>query len=122
MFWNKEKKESADMNWNHLNSMDQLERIIEESKQNPVLIYKHSTRCSISGMAMDRLERSWGKELDSIKTYYLDLISYRDISNAVAEKFKVYHESPQIILVKNGEAVHDASHMGISASHLNSHL
>ena len=122
MFWNKEKKESVDMNWNHLNSMDQLENIIEESKENPVLIYKHSTRCSISGMAMDRLERSWGTELGSIKTYYLDLISYRDISNAVAETFKVYHESPQIILVKNGEAVHDASHMSISTSHLNSHL
>ncbi len=121
MFWSKEKKDTVEMNWNHLNSLDQLESIKEESKEKPVLIYKHSTRCSISGMAMDRLERSWGRELDSVKTYYLDLISHRDISNAVAETFKVYHESPQIILIKNGEAVYDASHMSISASALEKH-
>ena len=118
MFWNKEKKESNDINWNHLNSIEQLESIKEESKNQPILIYKHSTRCGISSMALDRLERSWSKELESIKTYYLDLISFREISNAVAEAFSVYHESPQVILIKNGEAVYDASHMGISTSAL----
>ncbi len=104
------------MNWHHLNSIEQLSEIKEESKTQPVLIYKHSTRCSISGMALDRLERSWSKELESVKTYYLDLISYREISNAVAEEFSVYHESPQVILVKDEKAVFDASHMAISSS------
>ena len=121
MFWNKDKKETSDINWNHLNELNQLESIREESKEQPVLIYKHSTRCSISGMALDRLERSWSKELESIKTYYLDLISFREISNAVAESFGVYHESPQVILIKNGEAVYDASHMSISTAELEKH-
>ena len=115
MFWN---KEITDINWNHLNQLDQLISIKEESKDRPVLIYKHSTRCSISSMALDRLERSWNKELEPIKAYYLDLIRFRDISNAVAESFKINHESPQVILIKNGEVVYYASHMSISAVEL----
>ena len=118
MFWNKEKKETTNINWNHLNELNQLESLKKESQQQPVLIYKHSTRCGISGMALDRLERSWGKELASIKTYYLDLISFRDISNAVSESFGVYHESPQVILIINGEPVFNASHMDISTAAL----
>ena len=122
MFWKKDKQETSEINWNHLNSLKQLEAIKEESKEKPVLIYKHSTRCGISGMALNRLERTWSKNLETVKPYYLDLIRFRDISNAVAEEFGVYHESPQVIMIRNGQAIYDASHMGISTSEMERHL
>ncbi len=100
------------MNWKQLTEEAQLNSIIEESKQQPVIIFKHSTRCSISSMAKMRLERS--TQPDNISFYYLDLLRYRDISNKVAEIFNVYHESPQVLLIKNGECTYDESHNGIS--------
>lgn len=119
MFWKKENKAPKEgMNWQELNSMEQLDTIQKESHQQPVLIYKHSTRCGISGMALNRLEREWTGELNHIKTYFLDLIAHRDISNAVQSKFGVYHESPQVILLENGNVVYNDSHMGVSAEPL----
>ncbi|WP_226391168.1 bacillithiol system redox-active protein YtxJ [Penaeicola halotolerans] len=107
------------MNWENLTNDSQLAQIIAESQEKPVLIFKHSTRCSISSMALDRLQRNWRNDYEAaIKPYYLDLISYRDISNLIAEKLHVPHESPQAILVKNGEVVYDASHMGINLSQI----
>lgn len=100
------------MNWNELTDMAQLDAIVEESKTQPVVIFKHSIRCSISTMAKGRLERS--EEPQGVKFYYLDLINHRDISNKVAEVFQVHHESPQILLIKNGECTYEESHNGIS--------
>lgn len=114
MFWKRSSRAIEGVNWNELTSVDQLERIKAESNDAPVLIYKHSTRCGISSMVMDRLERSWVDEGNSIKPYYLDLITFRDVSNAVAQVFDIYHESPQVILIKNGRAIYEASHMAIS--------
>ena len=115
MFWKKEGKEKPQgVNWSVLESIDQLKTIESESTEQPVLIYKHSTRCGISGMTMNRLERTWSDELNHIKTYYLDLISFREISNEIASRFGVYHESPQVLLIKDGRSVYDASHMDIN--------
>lgn len=100
------------MNWIELQNENQLQEIKERSNQKPQLIFKHSTRCSISGVAKSRLERAQTPE--NADFYYLDLIRYRDISNKVAETFNVYHESPQVLLIKNGECVYDESHSGIS--------
>ena len=100
------------MNWHQLTQAEQLEKIKEKSFSKPQVIFKHSTRCSISSMALSRLERS--EAPGSIDFHYLDLITYRSISNQIAEDFKVYHESPQILLIKNGECVYDESHSGIS--------
>lgn len=106
-------------NWTKLESVSQLENLIEESKKMPVLIFKHSTSCSISSMAYDRLQRNWKSE-DSAKLspYYLDLINFRQISNQIAEQFGVPHESPQVIMVRDGKAIYDNSHMGISYADL----
>ncbi len=101
------------MNWNKLTETGQLTAIIEESHQQPVLIFKHSTRCSISSMAIDRLQRQW-TDKEPIKPYYLDLIQYREISNLIENKLGIIHQSPQVIVLKNGKAVYDNSHMGIS--------
>jgi bacillithiol system protein YtxJ len=103
------------MSWKKLDNISQLSKIREESKEKPVLIFKHSTRCSISSMAWNRIERSWNAEdSEKISPYFLDLISYREISDAIAHEFNVAHASPQVIVIKNGEAIYDNSHMGIN--------
>lgn len=100
------------MNWHPLTEETQLDTIVEESKSHPVAIFKHSTRCSISSMAKNRLEREQAPQ--GIKFYYLDLITYRAISNKIAEMFKVHHESPQVLLIKDGDCVFEESHNGIN--------
>lgn len=106
------------INWIPLRKNHQLEEIIERSNQVPCLIFKHSTRCNISSMAKYRLEEDWEFKVDDIEPYYLDLIRYRDISNAIAENFSVVHESPQVLLIKDGECVYDASHLDITVKEL----
>ena len=101
--------------WNELTDLEQLDEIALESAQIPVVIFKHSTRCGISRMALKGFESEYNIEIEKAKPYYLDLLNYRDISNAVADKFGVYHESPQVILIKDGKAVYHESHGSISA-------
>lgn len=113
MFWKKSEPKEG-VNWNQLSSEAQIETLIEESKDQPILIYKHSIRCGISSMVLERLERTWTSADNPIKPYILDLISYREVSNAVAQTFGVYHESPQVILIKDGKAIYNASHMQVS--------
>lgn len=102
------------MNWNTLNTTEELNKIDELSATQPVLLFKHSTRCSISSTALNRLERNW-KDTDSqrLAPYYLDLIAYRDVSNAIAARYGVEHQSPQAIVVVNGKAVYSATHFDI---------
>lgn len=103
------------MDWNILENLSQLDEIKQKSGEKPVLIFKHSTRCSVSGMAWDRLKRNWKKEdSERVTPYFLDLIRHRDVSNQIEKEFSVYHESPQVIIVKSGKAVYDNSHMGIN--------
>ena len=100
------------MNWIELNSQEQLNTIREKSDLKPQVIFKHSTRCSISSMALNRLEREDAPE--SIDFYYLDLLKNRTLSNEVADFFNVFHESPQILLIKKGVCTYDESHQGIN--------
>ncbi|HTH29991.1 MAG TPA: bacillithiol system redox-active protein YtxJ [Lacibacter sp.] len=99
------------MNWIPLRSQEQLEEIIALSNNQPQVIFKHSTRCNISSVAKNRLERATSS--GEAAFYYLDLISYRPLSNFVADRFAVEHESPQILVIKNGKCVYNESHMGI---------
>jgi len=102
------------MEWNELRSAEQVDQIVDESKLSPVLIFKYSSRCSISRVALDRLERQWDAEaVGNPKPYFLDLLSHRDTSRNVANRFNVEHESPQVILIEGGKAVYDESHFGI---------
>ncbi len=100
------------MNWNLLTHAHQLEQIKEQSFQTPQVIFKHSTRCSISVMVLNRLERSTVPE--HVQFHYLDLLSYRSISDQIASDFAVYHESPQVLLIKKGACVYEESHHGIN--------
>jgi bacillithiol system protein YtxJ len=100
------------MDWKNLTSIDQLDAIATESFNLPQVLFKHSTRCSISSMALNRLETNTAPQ--GVDFYLLDLLQHRDISAAIAEKFKVHHESPQVLVIINGECTYDESHMGIS--------
>ena len=103
------------MNWNKLSVSTQIEEIKALSHVKPVLIFKHSTRCSVSSMSLDRLLRNWKTtDEDRVSPYFLDLISYRSLSDQIEKEFGIPHESPQVILVKGGKAVYDDSHFGIS--------
>jgi len=99
------------MDWIVLREESELEEIIRRSESKSQVIFKHSTRCSISSVAKGRLERS--RVPPGADFHYLDLISFRNISNKIAQVFKIHHESPQILVIKNGECIYDESHMGI---------
>lgn len=108
------------MLWHKLSDISQLQDIKELSKEqhvSAVLLFKHSTRCSISSMALNRLESKWNDN-EQIPAYYLDLLSYRDVSNEIANLFSVEHASPQVLLIKNGVCVYHNSHNGINASEI----
>jgi len=101
-----------------LNQIDQLKEIVDQSYEVPTLIFKHSTTCPISSIAKNRLEGDWQLDPSKMKTYYLDLHSFRSISNSIAEQFQVHHESPQVLLIKNGQCVYETSHLDIFASEI----
>ena len=100
------------MNWKSLVEMEMLNEMIDKSYDSPQVLFKHSTRCSISSLALSRLNfRSVDKDY-----YILDIIAYREISNKIAKRFNVTHQSPQILLLHKGKCIYDASHLGISGS------
>ncbi len=104
----------SNVNWTELTDIAQLLEVTAISNEKPVVIFKHSTRCSISRMALKQFEREYDLN-ETVDAYFLDLIAHRDISNEIASRFNVYHESPQLILIKNGQAVYDVSHSDIDA-------
>ncbi|PZX94561.1 bacillithiol system redox-active protein YtxJ [Flavobacterium aquariorum] len=119
LFGNSEEKKEivGKINWIPLTNLDQLNEIVSASNEKPVAIFKHSTRCSISRFALKQFENEFALE-DRVDTYFLDLLEYRDISNEIASRFGVYHQSPQLLLIKNGQSVYDVSHSDIDAGDL----
>ncbi|MBL7830842.1 MAG: bacillithiol system redox-active protein YtxJ [Saprospiraceae bacterium] len=99
--------------WNELRSDEELVKLSEESFDFPVMIFKHSTRCNISSIAKYRIESDACSLDKSVKFYYLDLIAHRHISSKISELFNVHHESPQILVIKNGDCILDSSHLDI---------
>ncbi|MBI1783028.1 MAG: bacillithiol system redox-active protein YtxJ [Sphingobacteriales bacterium] len=98
--------------WKNLQDDLQLESIIIASENKPQVIFKHSTRCGTSSLAKSRIERNFNET--NIDFYLIDLIKHRNLSNKIAETFRVYHESPQVLLIKKGECIYEESHLGIN--------
>lgn len=107
------------INWINLTDLGQLNEIISLSHEKPVAIFKHSTRCSVSRMALRQFEKEFDLS-DKVTAYFLDLIAYRDVSDEIAIRFNVQHQSPQLVLIKEGKAVYNASHSDIDAEELKS--
>jgi bacillithiol system protein YtxJ len=106
--------------WITLDNTQQIGQIIEKSKENPQVIFKHSTRCNISSVAKNRFEKS--EPIVGVEYHLLDLIANRQVSAAIADKTGVYHESPQIILLVNGVCIFDESHFAIEAEEIKEQL
>ena len=102
------------MNWKKLSNKQELNTLTKESFQGPVLIYKHSTRCSLSDITRSRLERSWKADPLGLSPYFLDLVLNRDVSDAVEHQFQVRHQSPQVLVIDQGKCIFQSSHLSIS--------
>lgn len=108
-----EQKEEKVLPWIFLTTESQLEEIERKSFEKPQILFKHSTRCSISSVSMNKFVRNYTIPEVEADLYYLDLLNYRTVSNEVGHKFQVMHQSPQVLVIKNGKAVYDASHYNI---------
>ena len=108
---------NSNVAWRPLTDLGQLNEIINESTTTPVVIFKHSTRCSVSRMALKQFENEFNLT-SKVTPYFLDLLEHRDISNEIVIRFGVVHQSPQLILIKDGKAIYNASHSDIDALEL----
>lgn len=106
------------MNWKPITSVNDVNDITERSHGVPCMIFKHSTSCPISSIAKMRMEGSWDFTPEEMEVYYLDLLRYRDISRFIADHFAVHHESPQVLLIRDGICTYDNSHLDISVEEL----
>ena len=113
IFGSSSEKDENKINWIALTEANQLEAIAEKSKTKTQIIFKHSMRCGISSMVKRRFEKEYSLNGEA-DLYYLDILNYREISNEIANKFVVYHESPQLLIVKNGVVVKHDSHGSIN--------
>ena len=113
------KSEKISVPWIQLTEIETLEEIADDSSNQPIAILKHSTSCGISRMVLRKFENEYDLNEGRMKLYFLDLLNHRDISNKIASRFNVPHESPQLIIIKDGKAVYDASHSEINPSSLN---
>ncbi|MFT4678307.1 MAG: bacillithiol system protein YtxJ [Flavobacteriales bacterium] len=102
------------MNWTLLTSISELESALAKSEEQPIAIFKHSTRCSVSFMARKQLEMTWDFSEEQVLPYFLDLIQHRDISNAISSETGVEHQSPQLLLIIKNKVAYHASHGSIS--------
>lgn len=102
------------MNWTKITSEDAIEAIKTASHQQKIVIFKHSTRCPTSSVALGRLERTWENDNEKIAPHFLDLIAFRNISNKIAADFGIVHQSPQVLLIDKGECIYTASHLEIN--------
>ncbi|OIQ35544.1 MAG: hypothetical protein BM563_11880 [Bacteroidetes bacterium MedPE-SWsnd-G1] len=119
IFGEPEQKSENRLNWIPLTSIEQLDELT--SSNSAIAIFKHSTRCIVSSMAKKQLESSFDLD-DTIEMYYLDLITYRNISNEIADRFNIRHESPQLIVLKANKVQTYASHSAISEIELEKYI
>ncbi len=117
----KEVKETY-LSWTPLISVEEINTIKEISKIQSILIFKHSTRCGISRMVIKQFESLFNEENKHLKVYYLDLLNFREVSSKLSEVFQVIHQSPQLLVIKNGISVYDESHYEITKVNLSKYV
>ena len=114
--------EETYLSWTPLISVEEINTIIEISKNQSILIFKHSTRCGISRMIIKQFESLFNEENKQLKVYYLDLLNYREVSSKLSEVFQVIHQSPQLLVIKNGISVYNESHYEITKVNLSKYV
>ena len=110
------------LSWTPLISVEEINTIREISKIQAILIFKHSTSCGISRMVMKQFESLFNEENKHLKVYYLDLLNFREVSSKLSEVFQVIHQSPQLLVIKNGISVYDKSHYEITGVNLSKYI
>jgi bacillithiol system protein YtxJ len=123
LFGSSEKQDNSNsnINWISLQHLGQLDELAAFSNNKPAVIFKHSTRCSVSRFALKQFENEFDLD-DKVDAYFLDLLEHRDISNEIASRFGVHHQSPQLLLIKGGKSVYNVSHSDIDAGELKEKL
>jgi bacillithiol system protein YtxJ len=116
------KEELNEIPWRMLASLDQLDQLEKESHSLPVIIFKYSARCGTNRMVLKLFEKQYSLSDDKMRFYFLDLLQYREVSGEIATRFKVQHESPQLLIIKNRSVVYHNSHQGIAAVQLEKYL
>ena len=112
---------NSKINWLQLTDISQLDEIEDASNSKLVVIFKNSTRCSISRMALRQFENEFEVN-ENVLSYYLDLLNHRDISNEIASKFSVVHQSPQLLIISKEKCIYNASHSDIDAGVIKTYL
>ena len=120
--WNFFSLPSLPDQWEEMTRVEELEEACQQSFHRPVVLFKHSTSCSRSAFALDRLAKDYPFKKVELGFYYLDLLAHRDISNAIEDRFGVRHQSPQVIVLRDGKASFDTSHESISLQAIQNHL
>lgn len=110
------------MNWRYLESESDWEEALKSSSELPIVVFKHSTRCSVSLMARKMLEQKWDFNEEEITPYFLDLIKFRNVSDRISHDTEVRHESPQLIYIKDGKVDYHASHYSIDTDTIHQKL
>lgn len=118
LFSNSDDKDSEHprLRWTDLTDIQQLDDLVDASREVPVIIFKHSTRCAVSRMALRQFESHY--DIENARTYFVDLLEHRQISDEIARRFEVVHQSPQILLIKDGKCIFTESHAEIDAEDL----
>jgi len=114
--------EETYLSWTPLISVEEINTIKEISKNQSILIFKHSTRCGISRMIIKQFESLFNEENKQLKVYYLDLLNFREVSSKLSEVFQVIHHSPQLLVIKNGISVYNESHYEITKVNLSKYV
>ena len=124
MFGYKTSKEVEEtyLSWTPLISVEEINTIKEISKNQSILIFKHSKRCGISRMIIKQFESLFNEENKQLKVYYLDLLNFREVSSKLSEVFQVIHQSPQLLVIKNGISVYNESHYEIIKVNLSKYI
>jgi len=110
------------MDWKQLTSVEDLENAISASDLGTVVLFKHSTRCSVSRMAIKMFEDGWDDSFKTVSAYYLDLLEYRPVSIAIADILDIEHQSPQMLVLRNRQVVHHANHHAIDVNSVKNYL
>lgn len=116
---NKQEEPTSKVNWNPLDDLRVIDEAVAISFEKPVILFKHSTRCSISRFALKQFENDYNFSAEQMEPFFLDLLNHRNISNEIAERFQVVHQSPQLIVIKDGVAIFSSTHSDIQADVLN---
>ncbi len=113
---------TSTMNWINIKNTEQITAIATQSKTTPCLIFKHSMTCNMSAMAKFRLEEDWNFNENELIPYFVDILQFKKVSNEISDYFQEYHQSPQILIIKDGYCIYEESHLDISVEDIQENL